>query len=335
MPPVVTRRYRPTPHNIRRLGLALRRGEIVAAPTETVYGLAGNALDPTAVAAIYHAKGRPSTDPLIVHLAHARDLDEVARPDPVAWRLAQAFWPGPLTLVLPKTGAIPASVTAGLDSVAVRVPAHALFRRLIRAAGVPLAAPSANPFGYISPTSADHVMHGLGGRIPHVLDGGDCAIGLESTILDLRHPARPRVLRPGGVPLPALEEVLGAKLKLAARPPPCDPGSAAPAPGLLARHYSPHTPVVLHAKLSPRVVGRLPRDCAVVYFQRPLVPPSRPHVYWLSPDGRGPAAARRLFALLRQLDAAGHGALHLELAPAPEPWSAAINDRLRRAAART
>lgn len=334
MPPVVTRRYRPTPHNIRRLGLALRRGEIVAAPTETVYGLAGNALDPTAVAAIYHAKGRPSTDPLIVHLAHARDLDQVARPDPVAWRLAQAFWPGPLTLVLPKTDTIPTSVTAGLDSVAVRVPAHALFRRLIRAAGVPLAAPSANPFGYISPTSADHVMQGLRGRIPHVLDGGDCAIGLESTILDLRNPNRPRVLRPGGVPLPALEQALGLQLKLAARPPPCDPGSAAPAPGLLARHYSPHTPVVLHAKLSPRVVERLPRNCAVVYFQRPLIAPARPHVYWLSPDGRGPAAARRLFALLRQLDAAGHGVLHIELAPAREPWSAAINDRLRRAAAR-
>jgi L-threonylcarbamoyladenylate synthase len=328
-----TRRYRPTPHNLRRLGLALRRGELVAAPTETVYGLAGNALDPRAVAAIYAAKGRPTTDPLIVHLASVKDLERVARPDPLARRLAAVFWPGPLTLVLPKTPAIPASVTAALDSVAVRVPAHTLFRQLIRAAGVPLAAPSANLFGYVSPTEAAHVIEGLGGRIPHVLDGGTCRVGIESTIVDLRDPAQPRLLRPGGVPVAALRQVLGPALLV----PPARtiaPNQAAPAPGMLARHYSPRTPITLHRRLTLSLVDRLAGDDALLYFRRPSSPPKHPHVHWLCVDGRGETAARRLFAKLRELDGAGHGSLQVELAPAKDPWSQALNDRLQRAAAR-
>jgi L-threonylcarbamoyladenylate synthase len=328
-----TRRYRPTPHNLRRLGLALRRGELVAAPTETVYGLAGNAFDPRAVAAIYAAKGRPSTDPLIVHLASIRDLDLVARSHPLARRLAEAFWPGPLTLVLPKTPAVPASVTAGLDSVAVRVPDHALFRRLIRAAGVPLAAPSANPFGYVSPTDADHVIDGLGGRIPHVLDGGSCRVGIESTIIDLRDPAHPRLLRPGGVPAAALHKLLPGGIGPAPKGA-VGPNQAAPAPGMLARHYSPRTPLNLHRRLTAAIIAGVPPQDALVFFQRPAMLPAHPHVHWLCTDGHGRTAARRLFALLRELDAANHGTLHMELAPPQDPWSPAVNDRLHRAAAR-
>ncbi|MFM8618546.1 MAG: L-threonylcarbamoyladenylate synthase [Opitutaceae bacterium] len=159
-------------------------------PTETVYGLAADALDAAACTGIYQAMGRPPTDPLIVHVLSVRDAEKIAPLNPAARRLADAFWPGPLTLVLEKRAAVPDIVTAGLGSVAIRVPAHALFRRLLRATGRPLAAPSANPFGYVSPTTAEHVRAGLGERIGLILDGGPCAVGLESTIVDVRDPAR-------------------------------------------------------------------------------------------------------------------------------------------------
>jgi L-threonylcarbamoyladenylate synthase len=187
--------FRGTSRNLSYLARCLRDGDIVGVPTETVYGLAADALNPRACQKIFTAKGRPTTDPLIVHIAALDELDAIAVTNTAALRLAQKFWPGPLTLILPKKSVVPAIVSAGLPSVAVRMPAHALFRRLIRLSGRPLAAPSANPFGYISPTTAEHVRASLGSKINSILDGGPAHIGLESTILDLRDPARPRPAR--------------------------------------------------------------------------------------------------------------------------------------------
>lgn len=324
--------YRPTPVNVRRLAGALRRGELVAVPTETVYGLAAHALDPVACAAIFTAKGRPTQDPLIVHLASPRDLPRLGESNALVTRLAAAFWPGPLTLVIRKTALVPDIVTAGLDSVAVRVPSHPLFRRLIRAVGGPLAAPSANPFGYVSPTTAAHVRQNLGGLIPHILDGGPCAIGVESTIIDARDPAHPRLLRAGGVPAATLEKLLGQRL--AAGPVIVAPDVAAVAPGLLSRHYSPHTPLTLHRRL-PRALCLQPLPgIAVVQFAPATTAANHPNVLILSPDGTAATAATRLFSLLRDLDQAGHQQLHFELAPATDPWAEAVNDRLRRAASK-
>ena len=196
------------PHHARRL----RAGELVAVPTETVYGLAANALDARACRRIFTAKGRPADDPLIVHIHALAQLSEVAEVNAAALKLAKKFWPGPLTLVLPKKSVVPSVVSAGLSSVAVRMPSHPLFRRLLKLAGVPLAAPSANLFGYVSPTSAEHVRAGLGKRIRSILDGGPCKVGLESTIVDLRDPRHPRLLRPGAITRGELESALGTRV---------------------------------------------------------------------------------------------------------------------------
>ena len=198
-----------TPRNLELLARRLRAGDIVGVPTETVYGLAADALNPTACRKIFEAKGRPVSDPLIVHLHSLHDLAKVAVANSAALKLAETFWPGPLTLVLPKLEVVPSIVSAGLPSVAVRVPAHPLFRRLLKLVGRPLAAPSANPFGYISPTTAEHVRSGLGTKIRYILDGGASGIGLESTIVDLRNPAKPRLLRPGAITREQLTETLG------------------------------------------------------------------------------------------------------------------------------
>lgn len=341
------RLYTGTPRNLARLARVLREGGLVAAPTETVYGLAANALDPVACRAIFRAKGRPATDPLIVHLRSTRDLATVAVPNPAALLLAKKFWPGPLTLVLPKLPVIPAVVSAGLPSVAVRVPAHPLFRRLLALSGLPLAAPSANPFGYVSPTTAEHVRAGLGHRIGHILDGGPCAVGVESTIVDLRDPAAPVLLRPGAVTHAQLEAALG--VPVAIRHAAAKKHTAQVAPGLLTRHYSPRTPAVLHDRLDLRAVAAAPDTEAWVFVARPSAAAfaaaaassarSRratlpKNVHWLDARGDLRGAARRLFAVLRDLDVAGYTRLHLERAPGTDGLAAAINDRLARAAAR-
>ncbi len=320
--------YRPTPRNLALLARALQAGEVVGVPSETVYGLAGNALEPQACAKIFRAKGRPTTDPLIVHLASMAQLDAVAESSAAAKKLAAKFWPGPLTLVLPKRPHVPDLVTAGLSSVAVRVPAHPLFRKLIKLAGVPLAAPSANPFGYVSPTSAAHVRDGLGRKIRHILDGGACPIGVESTIVDLRDPASPRLLRPGAISQRQLESALGVPLTIsdgAKR-------GAQVAPGLLKRHYSPRKPTSLHEKFAADAPTAHPRE-AWVYFQRPKALSSAKNVFWLSATGDTHEAARALFRMLRQLDASRFRAIHVEHARGDD-LAAAINDRLRRAAAK-
>jgi L-threonylcarbamoyladenylate synthase len=324
------RLYRGSPANLARLARRLRAGELVAVPTETVYGLAANALDARACRKIFTAKGRPTNDPLIVHIHSLAQLGEVAETNAAALRLAKKFWPGPLTLVLPKKSVVPDVVSAGLPSVAVRMPSHPLFRRLLKLCGVPLAAPSANLFGCVSPTTAEHVRASLGKKIRHILDGGPCAIGLESTIVDLRDPRRPRLLRPGAVMLTELARTLGVRV----RPAPAHArAQAAPlAPGLLARHYSPRTAVRLHTRLSPVVAAKSPASEAWIFLARPRGLAGK-NIFWLDARGNLRGAARRLFATLRRVDALGFARIHVELARG-EGLADAINDRLRRAAAK-
>jgi L-threonylcarbamoyladenylate synthase len=293
----------------------LRQGELVAFPTETVYGLGGDARSDRAVAGIFAAKGRPSFNPLIVHLPDLAAVEAIAEIGPQARDLAAAFWPGPLTLVLPlrADAGISPLVSAGLPTVAIRVPAHPLAQRLLRAFGGPVAAPSANPSGRVSPTRAEHALDGLSGRIAAVLDGGPCAVGLESTII-LADPD-PILLRPGGLPVEALEAALGTSLAI---------GGAADkptAPGQLASHYAPEAGVRLnatHAQGDEVLVGFGPVKGALT----------------LSETGDLVEAAAQLFQTLRDADRLAGPGGQIAFAPIPETGlGRAINDRLRRAAA--
>jgi L-threonylcarbamoyladenylate synthase len=293
----------------------LAQGALVAFPTETVYGLGGDARSDLAVARIYEAKGRPSFNPLIVHLADLRSVEAIAEIGPQAGRLAAHFWPGPLTLVLPlraDSGLSPL-VTAGLPTVAIRIPAHPLAQSLLRAFGGPVAAPSANPSGRVSPTRAEHVLDGLSERIAAVLDGGPCSVGLESTIL-LADPA-PVLLRPGGVPVEAIETFVGVTLVTLGdteRP---------TAPGQLASHYAPEADVrldALEAHAGEILVGFGPVEGHLT----------------LSSSGDLVEAAAKLFQTLRDADRLAGPGGRIAFAPVPETGlGRAINDRLRRAAA--
>lgn len=292
----------------------LRAGKLVALPTETVYGLAADARSDRAVAAIFAAKDRPRFNPLIVHLARATDAAAYADMPPRAQALAQAFWPGPLTLVLPlRSGhGLSALVTAGLDTVALRVPAHPLAQQLLAAFGGPVAAPSANPSGRISPTRAQHVLAGLEGRIAAVLDGGACPVGLESTIVGF-DAGRPVLLRAGGISAEALARVAGQRV-------PSATDGAVQAPGMLASHYAPRAPVRLDVT-TPRAgeiwVGFGP-GCDGAALN-------------LSPAGDLTEAAATLFDILHRADADGRP---IAFAPVPRHGlGVAINDRLARAAA--
>ncbi len=311
----------------------LRAGKLVAFATETVYGLGADALNPLAVARVFEAKRRPKFDPLIVHLSDADELDRyAARIPPDAVRLAQAFWPGPLTLVLPKRDIVPDLVTAGLDSVALRVPAHPQARALIAAADTPLAAPSANRFGSISPTTAAHVAEQLGDRIDYILDGGPCDVGIESTIVGVLHD-RPEILRLGGLSVEQIRDVVG---EVSIRPASSDPGgrseNATPqlAPGMLERHYAPRTPLVVIERLTADLLE--PGDALLLPTPPPIETGSH-CVEVLSPTGDLRECAANFFAALRRLDAL-HPARILAVRFADESLGRALNDRLRRASAR-
>jgi L-threonylcarbamoyladenylate synthase len=302
----------------------LKRGGLVAFPTETVYGLGANALDVDAIARVFEAKGRPRFDPLIVHvtdLAAARQL--VTRFPDVAERLACKFWPGPLTLVLPKRDVVPDLVTAGLETVGIRVPDHPLALEMLRAAGVPIAAPSANLFGCVSPTTAQHVAEQLGDRIDLILDGGPCRVGVESTVLQVE-PAPPTVLR-GGVTVEELEEALGKVVVASA-----DAEVSAPqlAPGRLSQHYAPRTRVKLVADLRTGPSGS---DVAAIAFRSAPDGNVYAAVECLSPRGELREAAANIFAALRRLDALGASRIVAELLP-EKGLGRAVNDRLCRAA---
>ena len=301
----------------------------MAFPTETVYGLGARADSPEAVAKIFQAKNRPTFDPLIAHFPSFETAEQWARFDERAFLLARTFWPGPLTLVLPRIHdhngpKIPDLVTAGLDTVGVRVPAQPLALALLDAVPFPVAAPSANPFGYVSPTTAAHVRQGLGDRVDLILDGGPCTVGVESTIVDLSGPF-PRLLRPGGLPREAIEEVLGQNLVWEGFRPPV----LTEAPGMLESHYSPAVEVEVFEEVS-RLEARareLDGNCAVISAS----PISATHCREAVVLGEGAAMAVALFATLRRLDDPRTGRI-LALLPPPDGLGLAVRDRLYRAA---
>jgi L-threonylcarbamoyladenylate synthase len=303
----------------------LAEGGLVAFPTETVYGLGADAANPAAIARLYQAKGRPSFNPLIAHVGDIAAGMRIARFDATATALAEAFWPGPLTMVLPKTRdcAVADLATAGLDTVAVRVPAHPIARAILRAFGGPVVAPSANLSGHVSPTTAEHVHSDLTGRIDLIVDGGAVAVGVESTIVGCFE--APMLLRPGGLPRAEIERVLGRALL---QPPEdADKDTGQPlAPGMLASHYAPRTPVRLNA-------GRIEAGEALLAFGPGVVAGMHAANAVMNLSARGDLneAAANLFGYLRDLDT--KGARAIAVMPVPHHGlGEAINDRLRRAA---
>jgi L-threonylcarbamoyladenylate synthase len=310
-----------SPEAIAEAAALLRAGGLVAMPTETVYGLGARALDPQAVQRVYAAKQRPATSPLIAHvesIEQARGL-LLEWPD-TAQRLAEAFWPGPLTLVLPKAAHVPDALSGGGPRLGVRLPAHPVALALIKALGEPIAAPSANRFMQLSPTRAEHVERGLGEAVDLILDGGDCAYGIESSVVRLE-PDAATLLRPGAIPAALIEQVLGAPLQ---RPAPKDTqaGSAQDSPGLHQRHYAPRSPLLL-------------------WLPGQALPPGRGGLLALSAQGtespqrvqmpkHAAAYAQRLYAELHALDSAGLDWIAVEAPPSDSAW-AAVHDRLQRA----
>jgi len=302
----------------------LNKGQLVAIPTETVYGLAGNALDEKSVLSIFEVKNRPSFDPLIVHTDSMEKIAKLVDHIPaVAFALAKEFWPGPLTILLPKKPSIPDLVTSGLDTVAVRIPNHPLTLELLSQLDFPLAAPSANPFGYISPTSAQHVDQQLGQKIPYILDGGECGVGIESTIIGFPDDV-PTIYRLGGLAIEAIEKVAG---KVALMP---HSSSNPQAPGMLKSHYAPKKPFFLSAR------ENFPTDTDRTYgyllFNQYINGIDKKNQRILSPTGDIKEAAHHLFSYLRDLDAQPFTQIWAEYVPDID-LGRAINDRLKRAAA--
>ena len=302
----------------------LNKGQLVAIPTETVYGLAGNALDEKSVLSIFEVKDRPSFDPLIVHTDSLEKIAKLVDHIPaVAFALAKEFWPGPLTILLPKKPSIPDLVTSGLDTVAVRIPNHPLTLELLSQLDFPLAAPSANPFGYISPTSAQHVDQQLGQKIPYILDGGECGVGIESTIIGFPDDV-PTIYRLGGLAIEAIEKVAG---KVALMP---HSSSNPQAPGMLKSHYAPKKPFFLSAR------ENFPTDTDRTYgyllFNQYINGIDKKNQRILSPTGDIKEAAHHLFSYLRDLDAQPFTQIWAEYVPDID-LGRAINDRLKRAAA--
>jgi L-threonylcarbamoyladenylate synthase len=321
----------PAPAVVAEAAAVLRDGGLVAFPTETVYGLGARALDPASVARIYEAKGRPSYNPLIVHVATV----DAARALSSAWpeaadRLAERFWPGPLTLVVPRSPAIPDAVSAGLDTVGVRIPGHPVAHALLEAAGIPVAAPSANRSMGVSPTTAEHVRRSLGGRIDVILDGGPCPVGIESTVLSLAGEVA-TVLRPGSISIDELREVLGDVAMASAVP---SGGAARPSPGMLDRHYAPAAEVRIFAPAAreaafAKAVWAATDDRRVGVIAFAPVSASGAEVVDMPADAREYAA--RLYAALHAMDAAGCEVIWIEQVPDAPEW-AGVRDRLRRAA---
>jgi L-threonylcarbamoyladenylate synthase len=312
----------PTAETIVKAAKILREGGLVAFPTETVYGLGADATNERAVAAIFEAKGRPHFNPLISHVLDIGEAPKLVVWNDMAERLARRFWPGPLTLVLPRAKDSPIAllVTAGLDTAAIRAPSHPIAQALIRAAGRPVAAPSANRSGSVSPTRAEHVAASLGERVSLVIDGGPCLVGVESTVLDLTA-GQPTLLRPGGATREAIEEIVGPIAVSDALP---TGDSARKSPGQLESHYAPSRPVRLDA------ISVAADEGLLAFGPRPLA--GAMLTCNLSPTGDLGQAAANLFAMLRALDRPGIG--RIAVMPIPQAGlGLAINDRLRRAAA--
>ena len=298
----------PTEENIARAAELLRQGELIGMPTETVYGIAANAFNPIAVRKTFEIKGRPAENPLIVHVASLEQAQGLATEFPkTAFLLAEAFWPGPLTVVLPKSRTVPDEVTAGLDTVAIRMPAHPVAKRLIELAGVPVSAPSANRFTALSPTSAEMIDDDIAKHLSMILDGGPCEVGIESTVVDLSS-GQPIILRPGDVSPEALEGVLGRPVDLTA-------DATVKAPGMYPRHYAPATRVILVDRLSPDQPGLTFGEAQFSQIQMPR---------------NAQEYARKLYDSLDRLDALGIEAIYVESPPRDPEWQA-IWDRLTKA----
>lgn len=309
-------------NDVKRAATLLDQGEAVAIPTETVYGLAANALDADAVLKVFTIKHRPSFDPLIVHIGRVEQLHEVAAHVPEeAQQLIDRFWPGPLTVVLPKRASIPDVVTSGLDTVGVRMPSHPVAVELLRSLAFPLAAPSANPFGYVSPTTAQHVADQLGKEVPYILDGGPCTVGVESTIIGFT--PSPILLREGGVPVEDIEALIGPL----SRPKTSVASERPEAPGMLASHYAPRKRVIIGDPATLIAQHRNERVGVISFTQNHGGSVNEV----LSPSGDLHEAARNLFAALRRFDASDVDLIAAEVFP-EAGLGRAINDRLRRAA---
>jgi L-threonylcarbamoyladenylate synthase len=332
---------RPDPVAIARAAECLRSGGLVAFPTETVYGLGVHALDRVAVRRLFDAKGRPANDPLIVHVGSPAQVSALVRHVPdSAHALASRFWPGPLTLVLLRSPLVPDEVTAGLDTVAVRVPAHPVARALLLAAGIPVAAPSANLFSRPSPTLAAHVFEDLDGRIDLIVDGGPTTVGVESTVLDLSG-ATPTVLRPGAITIEMLRDVLP---RVGARTLSQDDRAAMPSPGLLSKHYSPRAPLTLYEGEPGAALERLTHDArealdtgarvGLILADEDIVDLRGARIAHLGSAHDLGTVATRLYAALREMDTAGVDVILARGFPGESGLGVAIQDRLRRAAGR-
>ena len=320
------RRLSASPEDLDIAADLLRAGALVAIPTETVYGLAADASNPAAVRAIFTAKGRPADHPVIVHLPSSAALGEWASEVPeTAHQLANAFWPGPLTLILPRATQVDPVITGGQDTIGLRVPAHPVTQALLRRFGGAVAAPSANRFGHVSPTTAEHVMTEFGDEVAAVLDGGPCEVGVESTIVDLSA-GSPRLLRPGMIPAEALEHVLRMPLEVAADQ------QGPRASGRLPSHYAPRAPLRLvpgDELMGAAAVAAERGPVAVLSHQRG--PAARPGVHWQSLPDDPAGYAHQLYAALRTADETSPAEILVERVPASDAW-AAIADRLERAA---
>lgn len=338
---MITRILPPTDAAIAEAAALIRAGELVAFPTETVYGLGADGLNREAVAKIFQAKGRPGDNPLILHISA---LDQIApliacELSSVAKKMADAFWPGPLTMIFPKSARVPENVSAGLSTVAIRFPAHPDAQRLIAAAETPIAAPSANRSGKPSPTTANHVFEDMDGRIPLILDGGECLVGVESTVVDMTGPV-PHILRPGGITAEQIAQVAGASEVDSAVMRPLAEGEKPRSPGMAHRHYAPNGQLTVFTGDSDRVIQRIQSeyDCAKANGSRPLILSMEAHVASYgdrrieSLGADETAMAHRLFALLRDADHMEADVLFAEGVEAKGVGLAVMN-RLGRAAA--
>ena len=326
-----------TDYNLNICKQALVNSQVIAVPTETVYGIAGNALDKIALKAIFDIKNRPLFNPLIIHTDCIKSAEKYAFFNPLARQLAENFWPGPLTMILPKKEIVPNLITANLDSVAIRCPQNSTFLKLLKKLPFPVAAPSANPFGYVSPTSAEHVNDSLGDRLEFILDDGDCTIGIESTIVDLRNPNKPKILRPG----PIFKEELKKLTNIAFEQAKSDSTSELRAPGMLKSHYSPITPLKITPKkeLQQLIASNIDPRTAFIFQKCPENSVYNKYnksanVHWLSESGEASEIAQNFYQILRATDTLNYELIYIEAINETEGIMAALKDRLIKAASK-
>ena len=323
-----------TDYNLNLCKQALTDSQVIAVPTETVYGLAGNALDQNALKAIFNIKNRPLFNPLIIHTDCTKSAEKYASFNPLAQQLTEKFWPGPLTIILPKKEIVPNLVTANLDSVAIRCPQNPTLLKLLKKLTFPLAAPSANPFGYVSPTTAEHVNCSLGNQLEYILDGGDCRIGIESTIVDSRNPNKPKILRLGPISKEELEELTGTAFEQANSV----STNELRAPGMLKSHYSPITPLKITPLdgLKKLVASNSHPRIAFIFQKRPKNShyEKLANIYWLSENGDALDIAQNFYQILRATDALNYELIHIEAINETKGLKAALKDRLSKAATR-